>query len=76
MIGDQYIWQGERWLSAPHNNASCVSLCEHCGPGNDISYGLNYVKGYDYSYWIPLKFDADGVVQPFDQFVDKWNLVL
>ncbi len=76
LVGDEYVWQGERWLSAPGNNASCGSLCEACGPGQDISYGQDYVKGYDYSYWIPLKFDAKGVVQQFERFVDSWELRL
>jgi hypothetical protein len=69
--------QGERWLSAPGNNESCGSLCEACGPtAGALNYGENYTKGYDFSYWIPLKFGADGVIQQFDSFVDSWALQL
>ena len=69
--------QGERWLSAPGNNESCGSLCEACGPtAGALNYGENYTKGYDFSYWIPLEFDADGQVHQFEPFVREWSLDL
>jgi hypothetical protein len=74
VIGNEFIWQGERWLSAPGNNVSCGSLCEACGAG--LTYGQGYIKGDDFSYWIPLKFDTAGTVQQFEPFVDSWSLGL
>ena len=35
-----------------------------------------YVKGHDFSYWVPLEFDAAGAVQQFEPFVDSWTLAL
>jgi hypothetical protein len=72
VIGEQFIWQGERWLSAPHNNASCASLCMPCAHQQPAGY----IKGYDFSYWVPLKFDTRGSVQQFEPFVDRWSLTL
>lgn len=74
MIASQYIWQGERWLSAPHNPSNCSSLC--FGPTGACAQPPGYVKGNDFSYWIPLRFDHDGAVQQFRPFVDSWMLRL
>lgn len=75
VIAGEYIWQGERWLSAPHNPSNCSSLC--FSPTGVCTQPQGYVKGYDYSYWIPLRFDdQDGSVQQFETFVDSWSLAL
>ena len=72
MIGDTLIWQGERWLSAAHSNASCASLCMPCS----VEQPGGYIKGHDFSYWVPLEFDAAGAVQQFKPFVESWALAL
>ena len=72
VIGDTLIWQGERWLSAAHSNASCASLCMPCS----VEQPGGYIKGHDFSYWVPLEFDAAGAVQQFKPFVESWALAL
>ena len=74
MIGGAFIWQGERWLSAPNNPSNCSSLCD--SPTGACDEAKDYVKGHDYGYWIPLTFDRDGAVEPFEPFVDSWPLTL
>jgi len=67
-----YLWQGERWLSGPGNPAACPSLCD--APTGACAQTPGYVKGYDFNYWIPLSFDAQGRVEPFASFVDSFEL--
>jgi len=72
--GIAIVWHGERWLSAPHNNPSCP---DECRPETGIcAEPPNYVKGYGYSYWIPIQFDSKGNVLPFQPFVDSFQLDL
>ena len=67
-----YLWHGERWLSAPSANPSCP---DECRPEEGICAEPDtYVKGHGFSYWIPLRFDADGNVAPLDKFVDAFTL--
>jgi hypothetical protein len=63
-----FIWQGERWLSAAHNNASCPNECQPC------EEPANYIKGHGFSYWLPLTFNPDGSIAPFGSFVDHFTL--
>ena len=68
-----YLWAGSRWLSAPHNNPKCTSLCNTC----ERDEGFNgYIRGNDFEYWIPLVFDDDngGSVKRFQPFVDNFEL--
>ena len=74
VMAGEYIWQGERWLSVPHYPSNCSSLC--LDPIGDCEQPKNYVKDYDYSYWIPLQFDKDGAVEQFEPFVDDWKIDL
>jgi len=72
--GVAYLWQGERWLSAAHNDPTCPDECRAC------SEPANYVKGSGFSYWIPLMFDDTAkpfpYVMPFASFVDLFSLDL
>jgi hypothetical protein len=63
-----YLWHGERWLSAPNNNATCLDECRTCVEP------ASYIKGNGFSYWIPLQFDAFGDVLPFEPFVNSFTL--
>eukprot|EP01050_Picozoa_sp_SAG11_P010753 SAG11_NODE_1097_length_5882_cov_3.116376_4_plen_146_part_00 len=74
VIGNTYLWQGERWLSGAHNPAKCPSLCTT--PSGLCAQSADYIKGADYSYWVPLSFDANGTVGHFGTFVDKFELDL
>jgi beta-xylosidase len=67
-----YLWMGSRWLSAPHNNPKCTSLCSTC----ERDHGFNgYVRGNDFEYWIPLEFnDKTGYVHKFKNFVNSYQL--
>eukprot|EP01051_Picozoa_sp_SAG22_P017295 SAG22_NODE_2633_length_2353_cov_1.968500_2_plen_450_part_00 len=47
VIGGEYIWQGERWLSAPHSPSNCSSLC--IAPTGGCKQPPGYVKGHDFS---------------------------
>ena len=63
-----YLWQGERWLSGANNNPACEDAC------GCLDEPPGYIKGHDFSYWIPLEFDAQGNVLPFAEFVDSFTL--
>ena len=63
-----YLWQGERWVSAPNNNATCMDECHPCTQPAD------YIKGAGFSYWIPLDFDANGALLPLAPFVDSFTI--
>ena len=63
-----YLWQGERWLSGADNNPACEDAC------GCLDEPPGYIKGHDFSYWIPLEFDAQGNVLPFAEFVDSFTL--
>lgn len=69
--GNIYLWAGSRWLSAPHNNLKCNSLCDSCEKLEGFD---GYIRGHDYEYWIPLSFDGNGNVQRFQPFVDSFQL--
>ena len=57
-----YLWAGSRWLSAPHNNPKCNSLCSTC----EKKVGFDgYIRGHDFEYWIPLEFDVNGNVNKY-----------
>jgi len=72
--GIAYIWQGERWLSAPNNNPTCP---DECRPETGIcKEPEDYIKGHGFSYWFPLQFDEDGNVEQFEPFVDSFVLSL
>jgi len=72
--GMVYLWQSERWLSAPHNNPECPDECRPpTGPCKEPS---DYIKGDGYSYWYPLEFDENDDVQVFSSFVDSFTLDL
>lgn len=63
-----FLWQGERWVSAPNNNATCADECHPCVEP------ANYIKGNGFSYWIPLDFDDSGALLPFAPFVDSFTI--
>jgi hypothetical protein len=63
-----YLWQGERWLSGANNNPACNDAC------GCLDEPAGYIKGHDFSYWIPLEFDAQGNVLQFADFVDSFTL--
>lgn len=70
--GIVYLWSGERWLSAPHNNPNCP---DECRPETGIcEEPPNYIKGHGFSYWIPLEFNSDGSIATFQPFVDSFTL--
>ena len=73
--GNEYIWHGERWLSGPHNPKGCPSLCDPISKAPCVQ-SKDYNKGHDFTYWIPLKFDKNGIVQQFEPFVDSFELQL
>lgn len=66
-----YLWQGERWLSAAHNNPACPDECRP--QTGECAEGPGYIKGEGYSYWLPLQFSGAAVV-PFQPFVDEFVL--
>ena len=74
IIGDTYLWQGERWLSGAHNPAECPSLC--AAPTGVCAQPPDYIKGADFSYWVPLAFSENGTVGHFGSFVDEFQLDL
>jgi len=67
-----YLWHGERWLSAPNNNPACPDECRP--QTGDCQEPSNYIKGDGYMYWIPLQFNDDGTVQPFQPFINSFQL--
>jgi hypothetical protein len=72
--GTVYMWHGERWLSAPHNNPACPDECRpETGPCKEPP---DYIKGHGFSYWIPLEFDDNGDVKEFQPFVNSFTLDL
>jgi len=69
--GFTYIWSGERWLSAPYNNATCPDECQNCVEPD------TYIKGNGFSYWAPLQFDSNtGEIKPLDPFVNTFTVNL
>jgi hypothetical protein len=42
--GTAYIWHGERWLTAPHNNPSCPDECRP--ETGDCAEPPDYIKGW------------------------------
>jgi len=72
--GMVYLWQGERWLSAPNNNPTCP---DECRPTTGIcAEPSDYIKGHGFSYWIPMEFTASGDMMQFAPFVDNFTLNL
>jgi len=71
--GTVYLWQGERWLSAPNNNPLCP---DECRPQNGTcKEPKDYIKGHGYMYWVPLEFEDNGDVKKF-MFADDFSLNL
>ena len=68
-----FMWLGQRWLSGPGNPPRCTTLCT--APTGDCAAPA-YSNSNDFSYWIPLEFDADGQVHQFEPFVREWSLDL
>ena len=74
VIGEQVLWHGERWLSAPDNPSNCTSLCNP--PTGVCAEATGYDKGADFTYWVPLEFGEGGEVGQFAGFVDSFELTL
>ena len=74
VIGEQVLWHGERWLSAPDNPRNCTSLCNP--PTGVCAESAGYDKGADFTYWVPLEFGEGGEVGQFAGFVDSFELTL
>ena len=74
VIGEQVLWHGERWLSAPDNPSNCTSLCNP--PTGVCAEAAGYDKGADFTYWVPLEFGEGGEVGQFAGFVDSFELTL
>jgi hypothetical protein len=68
------LWHGQRWLSAPGNPPGCETLCKPAQGA--CAQPLQYDKGADFDYWIPLDFGPDGAVLPFQEFVGEFNLTI
>jgi hypothetical protein len=69
-----FMWLGQRWLSGPENPTNCSTLCTP--PTGDCAQSPAYSNGNDFSYWVPLEFDAAGQVRQFEPFVKEWSLKL
>ena len=79
-----------RCVSCPrlraHHTSTCAPHCVRITLPTDHTITLprthslgppqGYVKGHDFSYWVPLEFDSAGAVQQFEPFVDSWTLAL